>query len=149
MYLPCTDWFGTANGRCSFAVTNQSENGKYNLISVWFNKISKRFLCVCGAIFCKKVFLAWLTRVTSPPRRFPSYLLFSLHLYFLFIFYLPGIACWMLLLCLLRLPRHFYRVVIEQQLYALQRVSAVANDENFLHSTLKLFEKFFNLFINA
>ena len=24
---------------------NQSENGKYNLISVWFNKNSKRFLC--------------------------------------------------------------------------------------------------------
>ena len=27
-------------------VPNQSENGKYNLISVWFNKISKKFLCV-------------------------------------------------------------------------------------------------------
>ena len=27
-------------------VPNQSENGKYNLISAWFNKISKRFLCV-------------------------------------------------------------------------------------------------------
>ena len=27
-------------------VQNQSENGKYNLISVLFNKISKRFLCV-------------------------------------------------------------------------------------------------------
>ena len=26
--------------------SNQSENGKYNLISVSFNKISKRFLCV-------------------------------------------------------------------------------------------------------
>ena len=25
---------------------NQSENGKYNLISGWFNKISKIFLCV-------------------------------------------------------------------------------------------------------
>ena len=25
---------------------NQSGNGKFNLISVWFNKISKRFLCV-------------------------------------------------------------------------------------------------------
>ena len=25
---------------------NQSENGKYNLISLWFNKISKRFVCV-------------------------------------------------------------------------------------------------------
>ena len=32
--------FGTDNGHCSFAVPNQSENGKYNLISVWFNKIS-------------------------------------------------------------------------------------------------------------
>ena len=28
-------------------VPNQSENGKYNLISVWFNKISRRFICVC------------------------------------------------------------------------------------------------------
>ena len=27
-------------------VPNQSENGKYNLIPIWFNKISKRFLCV-------------------------------------------------------------------------------------------------------
>ena len=27
-------------------VPNQLENGKYNLISVWFNKISKRFLRV-------------------------------------------------------------------------------------------------------
>ena len=27
-------------------VPNQSENGTYNLISGWFNKISKRFLCV-------------------------------------------------------------------------------------------------------
>ena len=26
---------------------NQSENGKYNLISVLFTKIWKRFLCVC------------------------------------------------------------------------------------------------------
>ena len=28
------------------SVPNQSENCKYNLISVWFNMISKRFLCV-------------------------------------------------------------------------------------------------------
>ena len=27
-------------------VINQSEHSKYNLISIWFNKISKRFLCV-------------------------------------------------------------------------------------------------------
>ena len=27
-------------------VPNQSENGKYNLILGWFNKISKKFLCV-------------------------------------------------------------------------------------------------------
>ena len=30
-------------------VPNQSENGKYNLISVWFNKTSKRFICVYEA----------------------------------------------------------------------------------------------------
>ena len=30
-----------------YLVPNQSENGKYNLISVWFKNTSKRFLCVC------------------------------------------------------------------------------------------------------
>ena len=29
-------------------VPNQSENGKYNLVSGWFNNIVKRFLCVYG-----------------------------------------------------------------------------------------------------
>ena len=43
-YLPISDWFVTANGR-PFAVPNQSVHDKYNLISVWFNNISKRFLC--------------------------------------------------------------------------------------------------------
>ena len=46
LYLPFSDWFGTANGQCPFAVPNQSVHGKYNLISGWFDKISKRFLCV-------------------------------------------------------------------------------------------------------
>ena len=46
LYLPFFDWFGTANGQCPFAIPNQSGNGKYNQISVWFDKISKRFLCV-------------------------------------------------------------------------------------------------------
>ena len=32
-------------------VPNLSENGTYNLISVWFNNISKRFLCVYP-VFC-------------------------------------------------------------------------------------------------
>ena len=48
LYLPFSDWFETANGQCPFTVQNQPENGKYNLISGWFNKISKRFLCVHG-----------------------------------------------------------------------------------------------------
>ena len=47
LYLPFSDWFGTVNGQCPFAVPHQSENGKYNLISVWINKISENFLCVC------------------------------------------------------------------------------------------------------
>ena len=34
LYLPCTHRFGTANGQRPFAVPNQSENGKYNHISV-------------------------------------------------------------------------------------------------------------------
>ena len=38
----------------SVAVSNLLENGKHNLISVWFNKISKRFLSVqsCGILQC-------------------------------------------------------------------------------------------------
>ena len=35
--FPFSGWFGTKR--------NQSENGKYNLISVCFSKIQKRFLC--------------------------------------------------------------------------------------------------------
>ena len=31
---------------CPFAVLNQLDNGKYNLISDWFDKISKKFLCI-------------------------------------------------------------------------------------------------------
>ena len=34
----------------SFAVPNQSENGKYNVISVWFNKISKK-MSLCALAF--------------------------------------------------------------------------------------------------
>ena len=45
LHLPFSDWFGAANGRVRL-IPNQSEIGKYNLISVWFNKISKIFLCV-------------------------------------------------------------------------------------------------------
>ena len=46
LYLSFSDWFGRANGHCLFAVPNQSKNGKYNILSVWSNKISKRFLWV-------------------------------------------------------------------------------------------------------
>ena len=35
-----------------FLATNQSVNSKYNLISGWFNKIPKRFLCVWSCVFC-------------------------------------------------------------------------------------------------
>ena len=53
-YLPFFDLFGTTNRQRPFAVPNQSENGKYNLISVWFNKISKRFFCVRSNILSYK-----------------------------------------------------------------------------------------------
>ena len=43
LYSPFSDWL-EPNGR-PFGY-NQSKNGKYNLISVWLDKISKRFLCV-------------------------------------------------------------------------------------------------------
>ena len=36
LYKPFSDWFGTANGQCPFAVPNQPENGKCNQIWVWF-----------------------------------------------------------------------------------------------------------------
>ena len=42
LYLPCTDLFGTANEQRPFAVSNQSQNNKDNLISVRFNKISRK-----------------------------------------------------------------------------------------------------------
>ena len=38
LYLLFSDWF--------WLIPNQSENGKYNLTSVWINKIPKSFLCV-------------------------------------------------------------------------------------------------------
>ena len=34
LYLRFSDWLGTVNGQCPFDVPNQSENGKYNLMSV-------------------------------------------------------------------------------------------------------------------
>ena len=41
---------------------NQPQNGKYNQISGWFNKILKRFLCVWGRKFIhRQIFLFWLT----------------------------------------------------------------------------------------
>ena len=44
LYLPFSDWFLKANRHGPFAVPNQLENVEYNLISVWFSKISKRGL---------------------------------------------------------------------------------------------------------
>ena len=43
LYLPFFDWFGTK--RTSVWFQNQSENVKYNLTWVWFNKIWKILLC--------------------------------------------------------------------------------------------------------
>ena len=54
LYSPCNDWFRTANGQSPFAVPIQSLHGKYNLVSVWFNRISKIFLCVRARIPAKK-----------------------------------------------------------------------------------------------
>jgi len=65
LYLPFYDWFGTANGHCPFAVTNQTLHGKYNLISVWFSNISKKFLADTDQ--SKKVTLQ--TRQNGSPRR--------------------------------------------------------------------------------
>ena len=51
LYFPFSDWFGATNGQCQFAVTNQTENGKYNIILTWFNKISKIFPCVLQTLY--------------------------------------------------------------------------------------------------
>ena len=49
-----------------FLVLNQSEFGKYNLISGWFNKISKRFLCVdcCACFLVRSSFVVGWSGVT-------------------------------------------------------------------------------------
>ena len=53
-------WFGTKRTR-PFALPDQSENGRYNLIWVWFNAISKRFLRVYDERF------AFLGSIMSVP----------------------------------------------------------------------------------
>ena len=46
-YFKCISLYIHLNGNIFFRlVPNQSKNSKYNLISVWFNKNSERFLCV-------------------------------------------------------------------------------------------------------
>ena len=52
-------------------VPNQPEIGKYNLIWGWFDKISKRFLCVCVPSNCKNCAAGRRTAVreTCVPRR--------------------------------------------------------------------------------
>ena len=44
---------------------NQSENGKYNLITSWFNKVSKRFLCVYSKSKLTLTFLEFCSMLTS------------------------------------------------------------------------------------
>ena len=41
LYLPCTDWFGTANVHCAFAVLNKSRK-MVNTIWFWFDLIRFR-----------------------------------------------------------------------------------------------------------
>ena len=62
---------------------NLYEKGYYNQNLVCINQIQKRFLCV------HLLTLAQVATHNSTPRRFPSYLIFTLLLYFLFIFHLP------------------------------------------------------------
>ena len=48
LYLPFSDWF--LYKRTSVCVPNQSVHGIYKLISGWFHKIWKRFLCVYASL---------------------------------------------------------------------------------------------------
>ena len=45
LHLPFSDWLGTKR-TVSICCAYQSENGRCHIISVWFNRISKIFLCV-------------------------------------------------------------------------------------------------------
>ena len=56
LYVPFSDWFGTADGYYPFFVPNQSENGQYSLISVWSNNISERILCVQTTVIGRPLF---------------------------------------------------------------------------------------------
>ena len=38
--------YSEPNRRCPITISNQLENGKYNLILVWFNKMLKKFICL-------------------------------------------------------------------------------------------------------
>ena len=64
--------------------------------------------------------VTWMIQLWEPPSnstswRFPSYLLLTLIIYFLFIFYHPGAPYRISFLFLPSLPCHFYLVFIEQQ----------------------------------
>ena len=79
-------------------VSNQSENGNYDSNSVWISQIAKRYPCMGlhspnssheKTTDLKCLYLLSYSPSNSTPRRFPSYLLLTLLLYFFFIFYLP------------------------------------------------------------
>ena len=65
LYLSFSNWSRTANGRCPFDVPNQSVYGKYNLIWVWFNKISKIFLWVHSPVELSFLFRRICTQPTG------------------------------------------------------------------------------------
>ena len=48
LYLPCTDWFGIANGHCPFAVPNQSRK-MVNKIRFRFDLMI--FFCMCTRLW--------------------------------------------------------------------------------------------------
>ena len=72
-------------------VPNLSVHGKYNLISVWFNKIPIRFLCVCTKYFSP---IGWGIRVRitlksrKVPPKFSSWLVHRI-LWTVFIYFTP------------------------------------------------------------
>ena len=64
-------------------VRNQSQNGKYNLISIWFNKISKSFACRVDRVGVWHLCHSFLTS-------FPRYIYIYICFFFKYIFiYFP------------------------------------------------------------
>ena len=63
---------------------NQSENGKYNVISVWFDKIRKRFLCV----YTKEQLPKYITSLTYIYYNYIYFNIYWISYIYIYIYYI-------------------------------------------------------------